>query len=334
MIEAPDIALAFPPQFDPDLLRGASRTAGGCAGSRGRPGHHTRRSTWQYCVYQPGQGLQHTSTLHARQRSSPTALRERPPETPIRASMPSPTAARNSTASLWEDFIDVLYAPAQVFARRQTGRFGAALAILFVLYLIALLLIRPGMEPVFDAQRARATEVLRRNGVDDEQAAVVVNRSVVLQEYAFAPTGAIARVATVLLTAAGLWGFARLVGSGVGYGEVAAVTTYASVPGVLGLCMDAVIALFIDASRLTTPYTHTVGPARLLDPDAPLLVQALASRFDLFTLWTTVLLALGLRVAARIRRGPAAGGAVLMWVLGTTCVLLGAARQTAALSGP
>src|SRR5690606_10128116 len=36
------------------------------------------------------------------------------------------------TASLWEDFIDIFFAPAQVFARRPEGRFGIALLVLAI----------------------------------------------------------------------------------------------------------------------------------------------------------------------------------------------------------
>jgi VanZ family protein len=57
-------------------------------------------------------------------------------------------------------------------------------------------------------------------------------------------------------------------------------------------------------------------------------VIALLGRIDLFTIWVTVLLAIGLAVVARIPRSRAAIAAVVVWVIGTLPALLGALRAT------
>ena len=61
----------------------------------------------------------------------------------------------------------------------------------------------------------------------------------------------------------------------------------------------------------------SLSPARFMDPDAsnPLLFQ-LAGRFDLITLWVTVLFAVGLYVTGRVTKGRAAVFGVLLWVVG------------------
>ena len=39
-----------------------------------------------------------------------------------------------SKAGLWEDFVDIFYAPSSVFARRADGKFGLALLFLIVAF--------------------------------------------------------------------------------------------------------------------------------------------------------------------------------------------------------
>jgi ABC-type transport system involved in cytochrome c biogenesis permease component len=53
---------------------------------------------------------------------------------------------------------------------------------------------------------------------------------------------------------------------------------------------------------------------------------ALASRVDVFTIWITVLLAIGLAVVGRIPRQQAAIAAAIVWLLGALPAMLGALR--------
>jgi hypothetical protein len=60
-----------------------------------------------------------------------------------------------SKASLWEDFVDIFYAPSSVFARRADGKFGMALLLLIVLGTILVFLTKNAMQPIFDSEFAR-----------------------------------------------------------------------------------------------------------------------------------------------------------------------------------
>ena len=73
------------------------------------------------------------------------------------------------------------------------------------------------------------------------------------------------------------------------------------------------------------------SPARFLDPATanPVLVQVL-NRFDLFTIWVTVLLAIGVYVTGRVSKSQATIAGVLFWIVGAIPALLGALRQAAA----
>jgi hypothetical protein len=50
-------------------------------------------------------------------------------------------------------------------------------------------------------------------------------------------------------------------------------------------------------------------------------------RLDVFTLWVTVLIAIGLAVTGKISRGKAAVAAAIVWVIGALPTIAAALRQ-------
>ena len=76
-------------------------------------------------------------------------------------------------ASLWEDFVDIFYAPSSVFARRSDGKFGLPLLLLIVIGVVLFFLTKNAMQPIMDAEFARQTAaVLRKNpSIDPERLA-------------------------------------------------------------------------------------------------------------------------------------------------------------------
>jgi hypothetical protein len=73
----------------------------------------------------------------------------------------------------------------------------------------------------------------------------------------------------------------------------------------------------MDPASLNGQYRVSLSAARFLDPDvaSPVLV-GLLSRIDLFTIWVTVLIAIGLAVTGKISRAKAAIAAAVIWLLG------------------
>src|SRR5438874_7092639 len=69
-----------------------------------------------------------------------------------------------SKASLWEDFVDIFYAPSSVFARRADGKFGLALLFLIVIGTILFFLTKNAMQPIMDAEFTRqSAAAMRKN---------------------------------------------------------------------------------------------------------------------------------------------------------------------------
>lgn len=84
----------------------------------------------------------------------------------------------------------------------------------------------------------------------------------------------------------------------------------------------------MDPASLDGQYRVSIGPGRFLDPDTTSpLVLGLVGRLDVFTLWTTVLLAIGLSVTGRIPRRQAAMAAAIVWFVGAVPALLTALRS-------
>jgi hypothetical protein len=88
-------------------------------------------------------------------------------------------------------------------------------------------------------------------------------------------------------------------------------------PRVLGAILGGVQGLIMDPSKLTGQAALSIGPARFFNPDTtnPLLLQLLL-RFDLMTLWVTVLLAIGLYVTGKVSKKQAVIFGILIWVIG------------------
>src|SRR5688572_21297155 len=67
-------------------------------------------------------------------------------------------------ASLWEDFVDIFYAPSSVFARRSEGKFGKPLLFLVAVGTVLFFLTKNATQPIMDAEFSRrSAEMMRQN---------------------------------------------------------------------------------------------------------------------------------------------------------------------------
>ncbi|HET7040422.1 MAG TPA: hypothetical protein VFI13_00285, partial [Gemmatimonadales bacterium] len=74
-------------------------------------------------------------------------------------------------------------------------------------------------------------------------------------------------------------------------------------------------------------FSIQAGPARFFDvANTSLVTMTLLGRLELFTLWSTFLVAVGLKVTGKLSWTKAGIAAALVWVLATALPLLGALR--------
>jgi hypothetical protein len=225
---------------------------------------------------------------------------------------------------LWEDFVDIFYAPSSVFARRSDGKFGLPLLFLVVVGTILFFLTKNAMAPVMDAEFARrSVDMLKKNpAMTAEQLSSGRGMIEMLGPLFFA----VGMTLTVFGTGLVLWLVGKLFDAKASAAAAIMIATYAEVPRIVQVLTNAAQGLFMAPEKLTSMNSVGFSPARFMDPDGSAVLIALLSRVDVFTIWVTVLLAIGLHVVGKIPKQQAAIAAVIVWIVGALPALLGALR--------
>ena len=108
----------------------------------------------------------------------------------------------------------------------------------------------------------------------------------------------------------------------------ATIATFAFFPRLIEIITNSVQALLLDETKLTSLHAVKLGVSRFLDPQSMgTAAMAFIGRIDLFTLWVTVLIAVGLKQMGRITTGQAALGSAVVWLVGALPTLLPALMQ-------
>jgi hypothetical protein len=229
-------------------------------------------------------------------------------------------------ASLWEDFIDIFYAPSAVFARRATSGFGVPLLIVTVLVGLIFLATSSAMQPIMDAEFMRGIAAAQKANPNMTEAQIQTAKSIgekfaKIAVFIFVPI-------SIFLTGLALWVVGKFFGAKQTLGAALMVAAYANVVKVLGAIAGAIQVLLLDTSSMNGVLRLSLGVGRFFDPDAtsPALL-AIVGRLDVFTIWLTILLGIGLSVTGKISRSNAMVAAAIVWFLGALPALLGALRQ-------
>jgi hypothetical protein len=231
---------------------------------------------------------------------------------------PLPSTASPASASKWEDFIDIFYAPSAVFARRITSGFFIPMLVVTLLAGTLYLVNSAVWSQVMDAEMGRAL-AKRAQTLTPEQAQSARNFALTMSKigaFVFTPIA-------IFFVGLALWACGKFFESKQSLGQAVMVASYAYVPRIIEGVVTSVQGLLMDPSTFTGRWRVSLGVGRFLDPDAtsPALL-ALVGRLDVFTIWVTVLLAIGLSVTGRIPRGRAAIAAAIVWFVGAVPLLL------------
>jgi hypothetical protein len=235
------------------------------------------------------------------------------------------TAAVTKSPSLFEDIVEIFVSPSQVFARRK-GR-GFWLALLIYTVIIAALAIgtRPLMQPVYDAVWEQSSAQIAKQNPQITPEQLAKGRAI---QDKFAVVGSIiVTPIMVLLTGFVLWIVGKLFDAEEPLGDAVMVSTFSFFPKILAEVVGALLAMLADPAKITSPFSVTVGPGYFINATQHPILDALVGRLDLFTIWVTVLLAIGLHVVGKIPIGKAAIAAVIVWILGALPGLYGALKM-------
>jgi hypothetical protein len=229
------------------------------------------------------------------------------------------------SASRWEDFIDIFYAPSSVYARRANSGFGIPMLVVTVLVGVIALANMGVMQPIMDAEFARGAAAAMKKNPQITPEMMEKGRAI---GETFAKIGAFVFIPIAMfLTGLALWIVGKFFDAKESLAAAIMVAAYAYVPRIVESILNGVQGLMMDPASLDGRYRLSLGLGRFLDPDtaSPMLL-ALLGRVDVFTIWVTVLLAIGLAVTGRIPRSKAALAALIVWIIGALPAVLGAAR--------
>jgi hypothetical protein len=231
-----------------------------------------------------------------------------------------------ASAAVWEDFVDIFYAPSYVFARRQNGNVWIPILVVTLLIGIVYFMISGAMQPIMDAEFNRqAAAAMRKNPRINAEA---------MERFRHI-AGRIGQVATfvtmpiiIAMIGTTLWLVGKLFDARQTFKAALIVAAYSCVPKGIEAVLNGVQALMLDPSQLNGPFRVSLGVGRFIDPDtaSPMLL-ALVGRMNVFTIWVTILLAIGLSVTGKIPRQRAAIAAAIVWILGALPMIFQALRS-------
>jgi hypothetical protein len=240
----------------------------------------------------------------------------------VEGGSPPPTPPPEAPPAVWEDFIDIFFAPADVFERRKGWSAWPILLITTAVLVVLFIGWQNTLGPVMDVemQRGMAEAMAENPELGPEQIEQMRSMGRI-----FGPIGlALAFPFGVLITGLVGWGLARMFGAAASFATVFGVVVYSQIVRVLQYLAGILQAFVLDVEAMDSVHDVSLSAARFLDqPDASALVVNLAARVDVFTLWATALIAIGLAVTTKLSKGSAWAVAILIWLLAAVPTLIG-----------
>jgi hypothetical protein len=241
-----------------------------------------------------------------------------------RDSMEGPTVPMAPTpdkASVFEDFIDIFYAPANVFARREKSGYGMQLLIISVVAALFAYATRAITAQIFDVefQRAAAKAIAANPQLTMDQ----MNSMRGIQEKVATIGGYIATPIIVWVLALLTWLAAKAVSAKITYQQAALIVTLAWIPRLVGMLVMTVQGLLMDTSTITNMFAVMLSPARFMNADTvnP-KVLALTGNLEVFGIWYAVLVGIGIAVIGKVPRSQGYTAAAIVFVLTSLPALL------------
>src|SRR5450759_5965216 len=169
-------------------------------------------------------------------------------------------------AGLWEDFVDIFYAPSSVYARRSEGKFGMALLFLVIVGAVLFFVTKNAMQPIMDAEFTRqSAAAMRKNpNITAEQMASGRSFFEMLGPLFFA----LGLTVSVLGAGLVLWVVGTLFDAQESVAAAMMIATYAEVPRIVQILTNAAQGLVMSPEKLNSVNAVGFNIARFMDHDA------------------------------------------------------------------
>jgi hypothetical protein len=231
------------------------------------------------------------------------------------------TTSSEKSGSVWEDSLEVLWAPATVFQRSAARGVGMYMLVLTAFLVIVLLatkgLLQPYMDANYDLQMIKMAEQGKPVPTEGLETIRAVSSWTLLIGWSL--TAVLSGIAGGIIT----WLASKLVRAPLAFGRAVFIATLASVPRILGFLATAVQGAMVNPDTITSPFSASLGPARFLDArSADSAVLAILASIDVFTVWNIVITAIGVSVIAKTSRSTGWIVSVIAWALSVMLTLL------------
>jgi hypothetical protein len=222
--------------------------------------------------------------------------------------------------SRWEDYIDVIFSPGELYARRANDKVAPAFWTLLVLAAILYYAFLPSNELIMRAGMEQARARMAEQGQDPAAMDGWVNA----MKYLGGIMAAITYALAVFTAAFFLWIVARLVEVKAVFHQALVVAVYAGFIYLLANLVGSVLAMLI-GEGLDPVRDLSLGLNRFFDAESlPAVIPALFRRTEVFFIWQAVVWAIGVRVVMKATRAQAAITAFAAWLLFALPGMIGA----------
>lgn len=234
---------------------------------------------------------------------------------------PEGSMAAPKQGGLFEDLIEVLYAPSKVFDRSRAASAFKYAAVLFVLVLVLMIATKNLLTPWFDAQTELTIKLAAAKGKPIPDNAAASMRS--FTPWSIVVGGALTMLIGPYLNAIWLLIGAKIAKAPLTYSQAALVAVLAGVPRLLGWLAMPIQAILSDGANARSLSDLSLGPARFVDPNTmPPAVLAALGNLDVFRLWHMALIVIGVSVVSRVSKGTAAVAMIILFAISLALQLI------------
>ncbi len=225
-----------------------------------------------------------------------------------------PPISQPEKASVWEDFLDIFYAPAAVFRRRENGNFWIPLLVVTVLMAILAFANRGVFEVIFDTEFARNVPQMMKANPNLTPEMIDRGKRIAFLVAEYGSVVFIPILALMLAFAA--WLLAKAFGAKLSWNSAMMAASFGLIPRVIQQIALSVQGLLIDPANLTTRFSIELGPARFMDPATiQPLMGAFLDHVELFAFWSVALITIGVAVMGKLPKAKAWAFGFAFWVL-------------------
>ena len=233
----------------------------------------------------------------------------------------SDLTAGSAKGSVFEDVLEVLWAPAKVFDRSRSKGVGMYILVLTAITLVIVLATKGLIQPYLDANFNLQMQQMAAKGTPMPAEAAAAAQK--FSGYGFIATGILMIPLGAVLTGLLVWIGGKVASASFTYGQAMLIATLASVPRILGFVATAVQGALVDPQAIRSFADASLGVARFVDPTtASPALMAMLTNLDVFNVWQLIIMAVGISVVGRVERSTGFVGALVAWGIGVALTVV------------